>query len=204
MGKMFHPSESIHEPIVDTGLVREDVPAEPLDGKQQTRIRNFFPPLILLESIHENCNQRTAFKAAEAPPNPNQGPEGRFRTFVNKLAHICDYRPKGDTVTALAVLVDNGRVLYLFASNRRNRANLDKTKQDLTEILNILKQNLKAETRLPDSVLNDQLLRQVLSLNIVRIQDYLSTLSQELKSCIKACEGDTASPDSRYLPLGRS
>src|SRR4051794_27485142 len=126
----------MREPIIDTGLVREDVPPVPLDGKQQTRIRNFFPPLILLESIHESCNQRTELKAAEAPPNPNQESEGRFRTFVNKLAHICDYRPKGDTVTALAVLVDdNGRVLYLFASNRRTRSNLNKTKQDLTAVL---------------------------------------------------------------------
>ncbi|KAK0655020.1 hypothetical protein B0T16DRAFT_3191 [Cercophora newfieldiana] len=177
-------------------MVREDVPAVPLDGNQQRRMRQFFPPLILLESIHETCNQRTVLKAAEAPPNPNQAPEGRFRTFVNKLAHICDYRPKGDTVTALTVLFEDDRVLYLFASNRRTRAELNKTRSDLLALLNTLKENLQPETRRPDRVLNDKLLRQILALNSVRVQGYLSTLSNELKSCIKACKGDTTSPDS--------
>jgi hypothetical protein len=161
-------------------------------------MRNFFPPLILLESLHETCSRRADPKAAEAPPNPNQRAEGRFQTFVNKLAHICDYRPKGETVTALAVLVDeNGRVLYLFASNRRARADLNETKQDLVAILNILRDNLTADPKVPDMVLNDRLLRQVLALNTVRIQGYLSTLSKELKSCIKACEGESAPPDCR-------
>src|SRR4051812_13462342 len=105
-------------------------------------MRNFFPPLLLLESIHECCNQRAVAKAADAPPNPNHGPEARFRTFVNKLAHICDYRPKGDTVTALTVLLENGRVLYLFVSNRRDRLNLNETKQDLIALLDTLKHNL--------------------------------------------------------------
>jgi len=189
--------------MADTCLVREDVATVPLDGKQQTRIRNFFPPLLLLESIHQSCNQRTLPKAADTPPNPNQGPEEKFRTFVNKLAHICDYRPKGDTVTALAVLLDNGRVLYLFASNRRGRQNLIKTKADLTSLLNILKENLEAETRLPDRALADRLLRQVLLLNTVRVQGYLSALSTDLKSCINGCQGDTASLESRSTRLWR-
>ncbi|KAK0633990.1 hypothetical protein B0T14DRAFT_534014 [Immersiella caudata] len=161
-------------------------------------MRNFFPPLVLLESIHETCSRRADPKAAEAPPNPNQRAEGRFQTFVNKLAHICDYRPKGDTVTALAVLVDeNGRVLYLFASNRRTRADLNKTRQDLIAILNLLRENLQSETRVPDPVLNIRLLRQVLAANTARVQGYLSALSKELKSCIKSCEGETAPQDFR-------
>ncbi|KAK4451287.1 hypothetical protein QBC34DRAFT_295800 [Podospora aff. communis PSN243] len=159
-------------------------------------MRNFFPPLILLESIHEACSRRADPPAAEAPPNPNQRAEGRFQTFVNKLAHICDYRPKGETVTALAVLVDEGgRVLYLFASNRRARANLNKTKQDLIVTLNILRENLNPATRVSDTVLNDRLLRQVLAVNTVRIQGYLSRLSKELKPCIKACESQSSQPD---------
>ncbi|KAK0704492.1 hypothetical protein B0H67DRAFT_557292 [Lasiosphaeris hirsuta] len=118
--------------------VREDVPIMPLDSKLQTQIHNFFPPLILLESIHKYYNQRTVLKAADASPNPSQGPEDNFRTFINKLAHIYNYRPKGDTV------------LYLFVSNSQTRADLNKTKQDLTALLNILKGSVEAKARLPN------------------------------------------------------
>lgn len=182
-------------------LVVEDVPTVPLDSMQQKRMRNFLPPLILLESIHLSCNQRVDHKASDAPQNPNHGPEGRFRTFVNKLAHICDYRPKGDTVTALAVLlVDNGRVLYLFASNNRKHPNLNKTRAEITSILNILKENLEAKIKQSDSALNGRLLRQVLILNTVRLQGYLTSLSKTLKICIEQCESDAVSGDSELLP----
>jgi len=161
------------------------------------RIRNFFPPLILLEAINECCKQNVARKASDSPPNPNQTPEEKFRTFVNKMAHICDHQPHGDTVTALTVLQDNGRVLYAFASNRRTRQNLLKTKTGILSVLNILKENLQAETSQSDEVLHDKLIREILSLNTVRVQCYLSALSKELKACIKACNTGNISKESK-------
>lgn len=102
-------------------------------------------------------------------------------------------------MTALVVLVVEGRIVYAFASNSRKRPNLIKTKDDLTSVLNILKANLEAETKESDQVLFDRLLRQILRLNTVRVQRYLTHLTKDLVACVKACEGDV-SQESEFHP----
>lgn len=171
----------------------------PLGANQRKRAKDFYHPLLFLDSVQDCCQHAVARKVADAPQNPNQGSEADFRTLVNKLAHICDYRPGGDTVTALVVLVVDGRIVYAFASNSRKRPNLIKTKDDLTSVLNILKANLEAEKKESDQVLFDRLLRQILRLNTVRVQRYLTHLTKDLAACVKACEGDV-SEESEFHP----
>ena len=173
----------------------------PLGTKLRKKAQNLYYPLLFLGSIHDCCQHAVARKVADSPQNPNQSSEADFHTLVNKLAHICDYRPGGDTVTALTVLQADGvdgKILYAFVSNSRKRPNLIKTKDDLVSVLNILKENLEAKTQQPDEVLFYRLLRLVLRLNTVRIQRYLASLAKDLGACIKACEGDPAA-DSEML-----
>lgn len=75
---------------------------------------------------------------------------------------------------------------------QRKRPNLIKTKDDLTSVLNILKANLEAEMKESDQVIFDRLLRQILRLNTVRVQAYLTHLTKDLVACVKACEGDVS------------
>ena len=187
-----------------------------LDSKQLTRIRTFFPPLVFIQSLDEICDRRAVRKESDAPPSPNQGTEEKFHTFVNKLAQICDYRPHGDTVTALAVLQESGRVLYVFASNRRARPELLKTGRELTAVLKIIKDNLEAATQESDEVIQERLLRLILVHNNVRIRSYLTSLDKGLGACIEACERETTrsanlskhkdkaniNPSQRLMPLG--
>ena len=103
-----------------------------LGPKLRQRAQNLYYPILFLDSVQDCCQQAAARKVADSPQNPNQSSEADFRTFVNKLAHICDYRPGGDTVTALTVLQADGvdgKILYAFVSNSRGRPNLSKTKQ---------------------------------------------------------------------------
>ena len=58
-------------------------------------------------------------------------------------------------------------------------------------MLNILKANLEATAKELDQVLFDRLLRQILRLNTVRVQTYLSRLAKDLTACVKACEGSS-------------
>jgi hypothetical protein len=168
----------------------------PLGANLRKRAQNLYYPILFLHGIQDCCQHAVARKVADSPQNPNQSSEADFHTLVNKLAHICDYRPGGDTVTALTVLQADGvdgKILYAFVSNSRKRPNLIKTKDDLMSVLNILKENLEAKTKQSDEVLFDRLLRLVLRLNTVRIQRYLALLAKDLGSCIKACHGDPAS-----------
>ncbi len=163
----------------------------PLTEKQQAVLRkSFTPPLILLKALSEACAQGER-KADHPPHNPNQSEEDKFKAFVNKVAQICDSRPHGPTVSGCTVLVqENGRVLYMLASNDRKFKTLREMAAHLVSILEVLKDNVLArpEDRETDDRMNGQLLRLVLSFNHVRVQTYVSELSQQLKKCIKACK----------------
>ncbi|KAK4157294.1 hypothetical protein C8A00DRAFT_29719 [Chaetomidium leptoderma] len=111
-----------------------------------------------------------------------------FHTLVNKLAQICDFEPKGNTVTALAVIWRDGRICYVFASNRRRTPALKNARIGLKAFLDILKSNLEAETRDSDEVMERRLLGEILSRNNVRVRSYLTALAKELSTCIKKCD----------------
>ncbi|KAK5658638.1 hypothetical protein OQA88_2031 [Cercophora sp. LCS_1] len=171
----------------------------PLDDRQKQKVQRFFPPLVLQEAVHQFCNERLSRRATDAPTNPNQDTEEKFRTFVNKLAHICDYRPHGDTITALTVLQNNDKVLYVFVSNNRERKNLNKTKQEITGLLTILKDNYEPESRVTDQALYKKLLGQVLILTTVRVQGYLSDLSDKIAKCIKDFREEKSDADKKVI-----
>ncbi len=166
----------------------------PLDSAQQTRLRKtFFPPLVLLECLNEVCPGAAPQKDSDAPRNPNQSPEEMFYTFVNKLAQICDFQPKGNTVTAIAVIWRNGRICYILASNRRTTGTLRTARAGLTAVLDILKANLEATARESDEVMEGRLMREVLNWNSVRVRSYLTSLAKALQACLKRC--DDSHPD---------
>ena len=161
----------------------------PLEKSQQTKLRKlFFPPLVLLESLNEICPAGPPKKASDAPPNPNESPQEMFQTLVNKLAQICDFEPKGNTITALTVIWYNGRVCYVLASNRRGGGALKNARAVLNAVLGILKANLEASTRVSDEEMEKRLLREILSWNNVRVRSYLISLSRELQVCMKRCD----------------
>ncbi|KAK3983869.1 hypothetical protein QBC44DRAFT_386193 [Cladorrhinum sp. PSN332] len=168
-----------------------DVPSKLvlLDKNQQTNLRKkFYPALVLLKCLNEVCPQKSSQKSSDSPPNPNQSPEEMFHTLVNKLAQVCDTHPKGDTVTALAVIQHNGRICYVLASNRRGTGALNKARTGLAAVLNILKCNLEDGTRKPDEATEEKLMRKILELHTVRVRAYLTSFSKELQECIKRCD----------------
>ena len=174
----------------------------PLDNAQQARLRRtFFPPLVLLECLNQICPGGASQKASDAPPNPNQSPEEMFHTFVNKLAQICDFEPKGNTVSAIAVIWRDGRICYILASNRRTTVPLKNARAGLTSVLDILKSNLEAKTSESDEVMEGRLMREVLRWNTVRVRSYLTSLSKALQACMKRC--DDSHPDGNEYPAAQ-
>ncbi|KAK3939036.1 hypothetical protein QBC46DRAFT_388932 [Diplogelasinospora grovesii] len=190
MGSLIHSQIQSVSPSVSGAMAGAAGTTIELDSKQRTMLRNrFFPPLLLLKSLNEVGRRDANKKEADAPLNRNQTPEEKFRIFVNKLAQICEYRPKGHTITACTVLVQtDGRILYLFASNgRSSKEKIRKTLEDVKCVLNMLRSSILSEKRESDDVLHDRLLRQVLSVNHVRITSYLVELTAQLQKCIEAC-----------------
>lgn len=150
----------------------------------------FVPALVLLKSLNDICALGDRSTEDDPPPDTYQSPEKKFQTFVNKVAQICDSLPKGSTVTACTVLEqENGRVLYLFASNNRKTKSLREMAIFVVSVFDVLEKNISAPLRQKESdqVLNDRLLRMVLAFNHVRVRTYISALATHIKTCIKRC-----------------
>lgn len=168
-----------------------------LDGKQSTLLRNsFFPSLILLKSLSEVCQRSGQRKEIDAAPNLYQSAEEKFQTFVNKVAQICDYEPKGKTVTACVVIQQSDGVLYVLGSNDRSALALELMRTNLLSVLEILKTNILSGHAEAEPDLNGRLLRLVLSLNCVRVKSYLKLLGTELAECVNVCNLNPSSSHS--------
>jgi hypothetical protein len=181
-----------------------DFPGEivPLDKDQQAKLRKFLHPAqLLLVCLNDICPRGPPQKPSDAPPNPNQSHEEKFHTFVNKLAQICDFEPKGDTITAIAVIMHDGKVTYLLVSNRRGPGALKNARKGLGEVLDILKANLEAPSREPDEVVAQKLMNTILWWNKNRVRSYLTGLSKELEACMKRCDVNTPEGKSAHAEL---
>ncbi|KAM7211199.1 hypothetical protein V8F06_013409 [Rhypophila decipiens] len=165
----------------------------PLDKDQQGKLRTFLHPTqLLLVCLNDICPRGPPQKPSEPPPDHNQSPEEMFHTFVNKLAQILNFDTNGDTVTALAVILHNGKTTYVFASNNRSKVRLNNARQGLADILNILKSNLEASSKEPDHVIERRLMDKILSCNQIRLRAYLNTLAKELQTSMNRCDTSTA------------
>ncbi|KAK3356716.1 hypothetical protein B0T25DRAFT_537253 [Lasiosphaeria hispida] len=165
----------------------------PLNPSQQTLLRRrFFPPLVLLKSLNDVGSSGDR-RETDAPPHAHQRPEEKFQTFLNKLAQMCDYRPKGGTITACAAIQQESKVLYIFASNDRGKPELKRVRNDVLSVLGILRSNIIDPQKQQDDVLNTVLLEKILSLNNVRVRGYLNSLDKNIQLCIAACERENPS-----------
>jgi hypothetical protein len=111
-----------------------------------------------------------------------------FQTLVNKLAQICDFEPKGDTISALAVIQQDGRLCYVLASNRRGTGAMKNARLGLQAVLDILKDSVEKKTNDSDEVMGKRLMREILFWNNVRVRSYLTSLGEGLKKCIEKCD----------------
>lgn len=147
--------------------------------------------------LNDICPRGPPQKVSDPPPNPNQSSEEMFHTLVNKLAQICDFQPKGDTISAIAVILYNAKITYVLASNRRGPGALKNARKGLADVLNVLKSNLEASSKDADEVIERRLLNKILWWNHVRVRSYLTALSSELQTCMVRCDTGTAGTAAR-------
>ncbi len=125
-------------------------------------------------------------------PDSNQSAVDRFRSFVNKLGQLCDYEKGGKTVTAFAVLIlESGKICYVFACNNQLEAALDKTRRYISGIL----EDIGAFVKDPKQKLNPEsfassILKRVLVFVKPRARSYGMALHQASDDCIAACEAE--------------
>ncbi|PMD19081.1 hypothetical protein NA56DRAFT_214524 [Hyaloscypha hepaticicola] len=104
------------------------------------------------------------------------------RSFVDKLAYICDFKKGGSTVTALALQKTYQGVIFWLAANETVKS---KVIDFLRQVLRLLK---KVEGSASRKATETQLLALVVPFNQERLDYYWSALSKYLPLCIERLE----------------
>jgi hypothetical protein len=104
------------------------------------------------------------------------------RSFVDKLAYICDFKKGGSTVTALALQKTNQGVVFWLAANETVKS---KVVAFLSQVLRLLKQVEGSASR---KATETKLLALIVPFNKERLDYYWSALLKYLPLCIERLE----------------
>lgn len=104
------------------------------------------------------------------------------RSFVDKLAYICDFKKGGSTVTALALQKTYQGVIFWLAANETVKP---KVIDFLRRVLQLLK---KVEDGASRKATETQLLALIVPFNKDRLEYYWSALLKYLPLCIERLE----------------
>ena len=176
------------------------MPEEPLPLEPRVQ-HKFYEPIILFEALNF-ATRNTAQLASHAESVDTHDPQQFFHAFVYKLAHLCDYKQGGTTVTSLAVLQD-GRdaktALYKFAVNQQKIEQLEETQRYVEGLLKKVDQLISASCgRLP---LRAKIHRDIMLFNKPRILVYLRQLQAQLVDCRTLCDNNRSDDGTLLLLL---
>jgi len=166
--------------VAETPETRVPVPIE------HDRQRLFYEAVALESALVSACRERRGgFDVV--PPMENDtllSNAQAFRSFVNKLAQVCDNRQGGSTVTALVVLQGHGGPEFIIGSNQREEFDLADTQDFVQRLLELVAKNPLQLKRKP---LLKRVLWSILLFNIPRVEAYLDYLLRYLGECIADC-----------------
>ncbi|KXJ88958.1 hypothetical protein Micbo1qcDRAFT_196887 [Microdochium bolleyi] len=140
-------------------------------------MRRFYEAVKFEEALSKACEQDpiSLGKTSTDPPvDPSDDAEKAYKSYVNKLAHVCDTKRGGSTVTGIAILQDVDGVVYVIGSN-------DRTSTDLTELSKFVRS-------LFDLVQNPftRIFHHIIEHNQPRIRTYLNCLTKEIEICLES------------------
>lgn len=111
----------------------------------------------------------------------DQGETELRRSFIDKIAYLCDFKKGGSTVTALAIQKTYQGVIFWLSANETLKP---KVVGFLTRILHLLK---KVEVK-AIKAMEAQLLALIVPFNKDRLKYYWSALEKHLPTCITRLE----------------
>ncbi|KAK4446530.1 hypothetical protein QBC34DRAFT_304972 [Podospora aff. communis PSN243] len=160
--------------------------------------KRFYEPVILLYCLTAAyVNGQKAESAASEASLPSSRKQ-IFFCFVNKLAHVCDSRKGGKTVTSFAVL-QPGSIEYRFGSNERRPAELRRVRDYITGILTTLGEaagdEIKKAAKNSNHTIFCHILGRIVLFNRPRIEGYARTLAKQIDFCIDEVEDDDSDED---------
>jgi hypothetical protein len=102
------------------------------------------------------------------------------RSFLDKLAYICDFKTGGSTVTALALQKTYQGAIFWLAANETVKPRVTSFLRDVLQLLMSVKDN-----RASKKAIETQLLEHFVSFNEERLDYYWSALRRDLGLCLE-------------------
>ncbi|KAI9774032.1 MAG: hypothetical protein M1839_001917 [Geoglossum umbratile] len=142
-----------------------------------------YEPLILLSAYGKSQGKHIKSDETSSEGHLDGGNTTLRKKFLDGLAYICDYSPRGDTVAAIAIQ-DGPQLIYWVAANTNQGS---KVKPLLSDILQLLSQVYGAsEERV--STLKLQISDRAMVFSARRLQYYRTMLRDTIKTCIPILE----------------
>ncbi|KAK1480518.1 hypothetical protein CTAM01_14358 [Colletotrichum tamarilloi] len=147
----------------------------------------FYEPIVLEQALQVACRAgQDVFNGTPKVENDSLASQVQvFRSFVEKLAQVCDNERGGQTVTSFTVLEGEDGPEYVFGSNHRDADELSETQQFAEDLLTLVGKN---PTGLKPKPLAKQVLWKILLFNLPRLDIYLNNVGKYLDACIDDCE----------------
>lgn len=149
------------------------------EGVEPVLQRRFYQAVIFLYAVTTACITNRQPVPSELAWHPDFSLNTTFKDFVNTLCQFCDVKLGGDSVTAFTVLDLQHRIQYRFACNRRNKSQLERSRDFVTDLLRTLQSVTIAGT---DQ--RTRLLRTVLRFCRSRVHSYLLYLQKASRACM--------------------
>lgn len=159
-----------------------------VEPKKRLRQR-FYEPLVLLLAATQACMHNLAPKSLESAPDSfGLTQEQLFHNFINKMAQICDSKRGGDTVTSAVALQYPEKIQYRFASNQRNRMELETVRLFVNDILLTLQRwtgESPGSPRSSKKTVIASLLQKIIGFNRPRLQHYVKQVAEKSETCLE-------------------
>lgn len=162
-----------------------------LNSKQQ---RQYQCLCIVLQAVNETCKHRSDIRYSSGK-SYSDALLTEFQKFICKMAQMLDNEKGGDSATALIVAKGLRGPDYVFASNSRKAAELDRAKSFFSDLIGYVGSN---PDELTPKGLQKQVFDRILEFNFLRFDEYLNGLGTALQSCIDNCER-SQEPSSKYI-----
>ncbi|KAK4167030.1 hypothetical protein QBC43DRAFT_349857 [Cladorrhinum sp. PSN259] len=191
MPPVVHSSRSFVDDVEDAEVVV--APDSSVVSLPPGLIKRFYATTIFHSTLENTINRSQKKTPSDVEDTTSWSDEKSiFHRFVNRLAHICDSKPGGDTVTAVAVLAP-GSIEYRLTSNQRSPVAYDSVRRYLWEdILGLLRDASDDDinNKLYVSVLSSSILLNILRFARRRVKCYVKLLVDKIDFCIQWCDRD--------------
>ncbi|CAM1503285.1 Fc.00g080610.m01.CDS01 [Cosmosporella sp. VM-42] len=161
---------------------------------QRHLCRRFYEVVKFEEALIEACS-RDPENFGRVPVDVATDIEGgaiqAFRSFVNRLAHVCDICRGGTTVSAVAVIQEFDGVHYFVGSNQRSQTQQAQLLAFVASLLQLPTKEMQS-TQPRHTVLFRLNLFYVINFNQPRIRFYVKTLVRSLDYCITNLDQSSA------------